>query len=90
MIPPILDTFQWRLRRVGKNDIIEVKQAYSPLSEGISQRARFAGFREMITVMSEELSRDEFAALPLAEQIETLGRELKRGDQRQLLPNVLG
>jgi hypothetical protein len=35
--------------------------------------------------MSEELSRDEFAALPLAAQIKTLGRELKRGDARELL-----
>lgn len=35
--------------------------------------------------MPKELSRDEFAALPLAEQIKTLGRELKRGDARKLL-----
>lgn len=35
--------------------------------------------------MPKELSRDEFAALPLAEQIKTLGRELKRGDARHLL-----
>ena len=35
--------------------------------------------------MPKELSRDEFAAQPLAEQIKTLGRELKRGDARPLL-----
>ena len=35
--------------------------------------------------MSKELLRDEFAALPLGDQIETLDRELKDGDPRHLL-----
>ena len=35
--------------------------------------------------MSKELSRDEFAALPLAAQVKTLDRELKRGEPRHLL-----
>ena len=35
--------------------------------------------------MSKELLRDEFAALPLGDQIKTLDRELKDGDPRRLL-----